>query len=622
MAEDSEQAPRQAQPQGPRPPAALRELTLQAGFAVRRTPPVAGTSELPNDGSLRHEALRPKGQASNKASGTRPTVRPLGRRPANPAAAGIAQLCVAAGPAAPQVDRAPSEGHPRPDDSRTGKHSTRPARELGRQPEPARSRGEGDGAVESLFRVQDEDRQLLEIEDDVMESHRSTIPAVDALLEAPEPVDFVPKPELVPAVKPDPGKPNGPDYSELRTLIDANLALVEKSREKRRAVQGPQHDDADPKVKVATVETQREYLSRGRGLLKRYMRESDLLQLTLEDADPREFASWLLGLKPFLSRSTWRLYRASAIAMVQTIPSDYNDTAIAMLNADLKIGGEEEIGAARRAKRIDYRHFQQLRQNLLVTSRSQAQAWLRDWLLAGIHTGLRPVEWSLTTFERRPDRQFPNGRVWLHMVSAKAADGRATHRTLDLSNFSTEALEAVERMVNRSRDWVLAGIWSQRQYDVSKLLRKICERLFPRLNKQYTLYSLRHQFIANMKTIYTREEVAAMVGHISLETQVDHYGKRRVAWDSRFITEVPMPVEEQVAQIKKRLELFDLRKIDRAAKEAAKRGVDPDGEEDEPGEDAGYDPADDQEAAGGRVDTGRFEPDCKVKAFDVDPSVS
>ncbi|MBB4376222.1 hypothetical protein SAMN05216573_11363 [Bradyrhizobium sp. Rc3b] len=521
MAEDGEQARRQAQPQWP------RELTLEAGFAVRRTPP---------------------------------------------------------------VDHLPSEAHPRPDASRTGKHfpSTRPARELGRRPEPARSREEGDGAVESLESgrswIPDEDREHLEIEDDVMESYRSTIPAADALLEAPEPEDFLPSPEQMLAINPD--KPNGPDYGELRSLIDANHALTEKSREKRRAAQDREGDDAAPKVKIATAETQREYLSRGLGLLKRYMRESDL-QLSLEDTDPQQFASWLLGLKPFLSRSTWRLYRASAIAIVQAIPSIYRDSAIAMLNADLKIGNdegqsgkrngeEEEVRAARRAKRIDHQHFQQLRKILLVTSRSPAQAWLRDWLRAGIHTGLRPVEWSLTTFERRPDRRFPNGRVWLHVVSAKATDGRATHRTLDLSNFSTEALEAVERMVNQSREWVLAGTWSQRQYDVSKLLRKLCKTLFPRMKKQYTLYSLRHQFIANMKTIYTREEVAAMVGHISLETQVEHYGKRRLAWDSRLITEVPMPVEEQVAQIKKRLELFDLRKIDRATKEAAKRGVDPD----------------------------------------------
>ena len=65
-----------------------------------------------------------------------------------------------------------------------------------------------------------------------------------------------------------------------------------------------------------------------------------------------------------------------------------------------------------------------------------------------------------------------------------------------------------------------------------------------------------------------------MVGHISLETQVEHYGKRRVAWDARLIAEVPMPVDEQVAQIKKRLELFDLRRLDRASKEAAKRRFD------------------------------------------------
>jgi hypothetical protein len=120
------------------------------------------------------------------------------------------------------------------------------------------------------------------------------------------------------------------------------------------------------------------------------------------------------------------------------------------------------------------------------------------------------------------------------------------------------------------------GNWPDRQSDVSKLLRRLCKLMFPRMEKRYTLYSLRHQFIANMKTIYTREEVAAMVDHISLETQGGHYGKKRIAWEPTQITEIPMPVDEQVAQMKRRLELFDERCADVAQKQAAKLGRDQD----------------------------------------------
>lgn len=482
------------------------------------------------------------------------------------------------------------------------------------------------------------------MEDDLMESHRSTVPVDDMLLEAPE-LESTAQVQTEPVARQtDAGKPTGPDYGELRTQIVATMALTEKSRQKWRRLELAKSDEGDQakseesiakagRLKVASPETLQEYLAVGRRLMNRFKRESDV-QVSLEDLDPREFVNWLLGLRPFLTSNTWRKYRASATAIIQTIPSIYLDEALGMLNADLHVGSDEgpplskkkgQDGSSAKAKRVDHQHLQQLKRRLRVTTRSQAQVWLRDWLDAGINTGLRPMEWALTTLERRPDRRFPNGRVWLHVVSAKAADGRATHRTLDLSNFSAGALEAIERMVERSRDWVLTGAWANRQWEVARLLRATCQTLFPRLQRQYTLYSLRHQFIANMKTIYTREEVAAMVGHISLETQVEHYGKKRVAWDANLIVEVPMPVEEQVAHIRKRLELFDERRADIAAKQAAKLEMDPDAM-DEDDEEAGYDPGDEDLDAGSQVDSRRIdtslEPEIRVKAADVDPTVT
>jgi hypothetical protein len=623
MAEDGGQAPRRAQDQGPRPPAALLEgLGLQAGYAVRRAPPPAGSpDDASNDGNLRQQMTQGDGGAPVASPGIRPpAVRPPIRKPAIRPPVGATHSGAAAVPAAASpVVRAAGEGRPLAHDSQTAKHCPTGAasREVWRRADAGASRIDGAEAAESLDygrpRFPDEDRAFPEMEDEVMESHRSTVPVTDVLLEAPEPEDALPAHGTSLAAQLDAGKPIGPDYAELRTVIVANMGLVEKTRLRRRQSELAKLEDLDEatkekvlappgRLKVASPETQRLYLARGRGLMERFKRENDI-HISMEDIDPRDFANWLLGLKPFITRNTWRSYRAAALAIIQSIPSIYLDEALAMLNSDLQVGDddgapvskrkkdEDATGASLRAKRMDHQHLQQLKRRLRVTTRSQVQGWLRDWLEAGINTGLRPMEWSLTSLERRADRRFPNGRVWLHVVSAKAADGRATHRTLDLSNFSTEALEAVERMVDRSREWVLMGNWSDRQADVSKLLRKLCKLMFPRMQKQYTLYSLRHQFIANMKTIYTREEVAAMVGHISLETQVEHYGKKRVAWDFRLITEVPMPVEEQVAQIKRRLELFDERRADIAAKEAAKLDRDDDRDRDEHDDDEpSYDP--------------------------------
>jgi hypothetical protein len=539
--DDEQQAPTHAQALGARPVEVLREA---AGFAVRRLPSVAA----------------------------------------------VGQVCTA------------------PDDSQTGHHSPAgaPVGESRRHANGPVSAQLLDGteAAESLTglygrrRFPVERRTFPKMDDDFGPEETGAPSDGEVLLELPpQPELPAPRAALLDLAEDNPGKPRGPNYDDMRPLIVAAAEQTEKSRLKwrRNALDLP--DDMDEKEKnkilnkegrlqVAGPETRRVYLTRGDGLLERYKRETGT-RVSHEDLDPRQFVNWLLGLKPVVTDNTWRGYRACATAVIQSIPSVYLDEALGMLHADLQVGSDEgppafkprdeenAVGASLRAKRIDYQHFQLLKRSLRVTSRSKVVGWLTDSLDAGIHTGLRPMEWALTTIERRPDRNFPRGeRIWLHVVSAKAAEGRATtHRTLDISNFSIETLGAVERVVERSREWVLSGRWASRQSEVSRLFRQTCEALFPRMQIHYTLHSLRHQFIANMKTIYTREQVAAMADHVSIDTQVQHYTKRRSSWSKEEISDVPVPVEGQVARIKRRLELLDERRAVTAMKQAAKAGV-------------------------------------------------
>lgn len=63
----------------------------------------------------------------------------------------------------------------------------------------------------------------------------------------------------------------------------------------------------------------------------------------------------------------------------------------------------------------------------------------------------------------------------------------------------------------------------------AQLLYEVYSVLFPRQQQRYSLFGLRHLFIANMKAVYKRAEVAALMGHISADEAVEHYGKRRRA---------------------------------------------------------------------------------------------
>jgi hypothetical protein len=380
-------------------------------------------------------------------------------------------------------------------------------------------------------------------------------------------------------------KPNGPDYAALGPVFAATRRQTVEFRLQWRQKHIPEGieeaemqrwKDGERLLTAATPETLGTYIARGRGLFNRYKRVTNS-SVSLEYMDPCIFVEWLLGIKPLLSNGTWRNYRASAAATVQSLARTHMDEALAMLNADRQVGsdnggrGDREASVSSRAPRMDYRHFQRLKRSLPGMSRSQVVDWLIDWLDAGIHTGLRPTEWPLTTLEKRSDPRFPNGRVWLHVVSTQAGEGPGIYRTLDLSNFTTQTREAVERMVERSRDWALTGRSSARQSEVSRLFNQTCKVLFPRMLMHYTLYSARHQFIANMKTIYSPEEVAAMIGDIPIEMEVEQYAKRPAAWTKEEITERPMPDIQQVARMKKRLDVFEEGRELRELKKAAVR---------------------------------------------------
>ena len=64
---------------------------------------------------------------------------------------------------------------------------------------------------------------------------------------------------------------------------------------------------------------------------------------------------------------------------------------------------------------------------------------------------------------------------------------------------------------------------------VGRWLRERCGSPCKTRNGNVTLYTARHQFSANAKSSdgLTRTEIAALMGHASIYTAGEHYGKRR-----------------------------------------------------------------------------------------------
>nr|ART37975.1 F43 [uncultured bacterium] len=275
--------------------------------------------------------------------------------------------------------------------------------------------------------------------------------------------------------------------------------------------------------------------------------------------------------------SSWRIYRQGALAILASDGDERAASARQLLLDDIADGwanprtkvARQEIGSrtgSAKMKRFALAEFEQVRAYLKHFSQARSAAVLRDWLLAGVTTGLRPTEWRMSmliTDHTTSGQQ----RVVLRVRTAKATNGRGNSgwRHLDLSNFSPETLAAVRCMSEEGAAWELAGIYGAKQAELAGLLYNTCDQLFRAKPRNYCLYSLRHQFAANMKSLKDLATVAALMGHCSTATAVSAYGKRRHAWAAEKITDIPEAMPEEVGTVRENAKLFNAATFDRAA---------------------------------------------------------
>jgi hypothetical protein len=219
------------------------------------------------------------------------------------------------------------------------------------------------------------------------------------------------------------------------------------------------------------------------------------------------------------------------------------------------------------ASRVDHSHFWKILNGLRLHARGEVVAWTVDWMWAGIHVGLHPDEWRLTNIEERSD---PAGgtKFLLHVFNERVFDTKVagSFRTIDLSELSGDTRGAVERLVRRTREWTLKGSFALRKSEVSKLLTETAHAAIPRMTLNYTLASLRHQFIDNMKEIYPHENISALIGEMFIDDQAPNYRNQRRAWHSDHI-EVPVPLEANVSRFRRSLAIFLERRPLRALQE-------------------------------------------------------
>ncbi len=320
---------------------------------------------------------------------------------------------------------------------------------------------------------------------------------------------------------------------------------------------------------TASQKTLERYEARGRQLFHRYLREKGIAHEDASpgDADAPRFVAWLFAVKPTLKATTWRMYRAAVHYYLELhIDQGGNITeAQSLLERDAAIrsrdafsgnqkargtrnGTDKVASSSLKMKRIPVNDMQRIMSWLRVRSRSRWSQATAIWLTAGLLCGLRPSEWERTYLHEIEDKKALYGRrAWLFVICAKATNGRgfATSRTIDLSTFDDESLASVKDMVNLAATWRRAGTFRENQNTCAQLLANGVRWLWPRRKMTISLYSARHQAIANWKAAgLSRVEIAVLAGHASIMTAAEKYGRKSSGWSG--VKAIPSAVQEEL----------------------------------------------------------------------------
>jgi integrase len=275
------------------------------------------------------------------------------------------------------------------------------------------------------------------------------------------------------------------------------------------------------------VSTQNNYKRRALQLIAQAKKASGDKNLTAE-----QIAKWLINSQSGYSKATWRQYRASlvyvftnhqcsanksddysaAIDMLRQVSPPYGRPAYRLTSAQK----QKKVNASDLIRLLNYFHEKPSRHSISTII----------WLLAGIYTGLRPCEWQNAEI---------NVVNELHVTNAKATNGRAhsTSRIIHLTDLNDQEKQIISLHMDHVRQVNLSP--SRHGKSGFELLYSQCRAclyeatrfLWPNRKKHISLYSARHQFAANAKfSGLPLEDIAALMGHASIETATTHYGRR------------------------------------------------------------------------------------------------
>lgn len=291
-----------------------------------------------------------------------------------------------------------------------------------------------------------------------------------------------------------------------------------------------------------TSTTIKNYLIRGSQL---WMRANMDLAKSQSLIQPTNFVVWLKTILPELKPASRRQYIASSRQWldkmkVDSQPESVDITLIENLNIaieqilkmqssdfnDLSQQPKPWRGktSSQKAKKLSSDNLKLL----FAQSKNMRGKWLKPafiWLTVNSLVGLRPIEWRDAVLSEH------EGQINLVVHNAKNTNGRANGdlRHINLSNLKAEELKSIRVQLKIAQSHNSSDESWKFYYDgIRKTLHRLTRKTFKNQRKYPTLYTSRHQFAANAKSVgMTKAEVAALMGHAVDDTAGSHYGKKK-----------------------------------------------------------------------------------------------
>ncbi|UUA75140.1 hypothetical protein [Cellvibrio sp. QJXJ] len=283
------------------------------------------------------------------------------------------------------------------------------------------------------------------------------------------------------------------------------------------------------------------------------------------DQDHGQLIDWLSSKRDSSSAAYWGRIRS---ALVFFFKNNGNPDLAASIKAISKDRcAPPTHTSANKKKSVSDTELVSLANYLLREGSSKISIQTYQFFLSGIITGMRPSEWEFCDFRILRDakelrlQDFGGGEnvspemvdgIKIVVQNAKATNGRAhgEFRTLLFPKLHPQEKEVLldhYRSVEHARD---LGQFPLFQRQCSDKLRYAGQKLWPSKRKRISLYSGRHQSMANGKASNLPANViAAMHGHATDRTAGEHYGRKQFGVSGRVYMQVPADEVARVREI-------------------------------------------------------------------------